>query len=61
MVMPVTLFLAAAFAVIFWSQGQGGPVAGMVFFGIIAIGFTTNALLPLIEKVKPHIPSRSKS
>ena len=61
MVMPVSLFLAAAFAVFSWSQGQGGPVAGLVFFGIIVIGFTINALQPLIEKVKPHLPSRSKS
>jgi hypothetical protein len=61
MVMPVALFIAAAFAVFSWSQGQGGPVAGLVFFGIIAIGFTINALLPLVEKIKPHIPSRSRS
>ncbi len=61
MVMPVTLFIAAAFAVLSWSQGQGGPVAGLVFFGIIAVGFTINALLPLVEKVRPHLPSRSKS
>ena len=61
MVMPVTLFLAVAFAVFSWSQGQGGPVAGLVFFGIIALGFTINAILPTIEKIKPHLPSRSKS
>jgi len=61
MVMPVTLFIAAAFAVFSWSQGQGGPVAGLVFFGIIAIGFTINTMLPTIEKIKPHLPSRSKS
>lgn len=61
MVMPVTLFVAAGFAVLSWSLGQGGPVAGLVFFGIIAIGFTINALLPAIEKAKPHLPSRSKS
>ncbi|MEX0621091.1 MAG: hypothetical protein WD181_05860 [Solirubrobacterales bacterium] len=61
MVMPVALFVAAAFAVFAWSQGQGGPVAGLIFFGIIAIGFTTNAVMPLVEKIKPYIPSRSKS
>lgn len=61
MVMPVSLFIATAFAVFSWSQGMGGPVAGLVFFGIIAIGFTINAVQPLVEKVKPHIPSRSKS
>jgi hypothetical protein len=61
MVMPVTLFIAAAAAVFSWSQGMGGPVAGLVFFGIIAVGFTINALMPLVEKIKPHIPSRTKS
>jgi hypothetical protein len=61
MVMPVTLFIAAAAAVFSWSQGMGGPVAGLVFFGIIAVGFTINAVQPLVDKVKPHLPSRSKS
>lgn len=61
MLMPVTLFIAFALAVFSWSQGQGGPVAGLVFFGVIAIGFTIDALMPLIEKTKPHLPSRSKS
>lgn len=61
MVMPVTLFIAFALAVFSWSQGQGGPVAGLVFFGVIAIGFTINAVSPLAARARPSTPTRSKS
>ncbi len=61
MVIPVSLFIAAAFAVFSFSQGQGGPVAGLVFFGILFIGILINATQPLVNMVKPHLPSRSKS
>jgi hypothetical protein len=36
--MVVTLFLALAAATLSYSIGQGGPVAGMVFFTILLIG-----------------------
>ncbi len=36
--MVVTVFLALAAAVFFYSIGQGGPVAGLVFFTILLIG-----------------------
>ena len=35
MLIPVSLFLALALAVFSYSQGQGGPVAGLVFFGVL--------------------------
>lgn len=39
MKMTVTLFLAIAVMVIGYAWlGQGGPVAGLVFFGILLIG-----------------------
>jgi prepilin signal peptidase PulO-like enzyme (type II secretory pathway) len=58
MVMPVSLFVALAFAIFSWSQGQGGPIAGLVFFGILLVGIVIHTLLPTIEKLKPHLPER---
>lgn len=60
MVIPVSLFIAAAFAVFSFSQGQGGPVAGLVFFGILFIGILINATKPLVAMITPHLPSRPK-
>lgn len=36
--MAITLFLALAAAVISYALGQGGPIAGMVFFTVLLIG-----------------------
>jgi hypothetical protein len=36
--MVVTLFLALAATTISYALGQGGPVAGMVFFSVLLIG-----------------------
>jgi hypothetical protein len=36
--MVVTIFLALAAATFFYSIGQGGPVAGLIFFTILLIG-----------------------
>jgi hypothetical protein len=36
--MVVTLFLALAAATLSYSFGQGGPVAGLIFFTILLIG-----------------------
>lgn len=36
--MAITLFLALAATVISYAFGQGGPVAGMVFFTVLLIG-----------------------
>lgn len=61
MIIPVTFFVALAFAVFSYSQGQGGPVAGLVFFGILFIGAFIQYSQPLIGKVKPHLPLPGKN
>ncbi|MBN8867020.1 MAG: hypothetical protein J0H98_05665 [Solirubrobacterales bacterium] len=52
MLIPVTLFVAAALAVFSYSQGQGGPVAGLVFFGVLFVGVLIHVCDPLIQKGK---------
>lgn len=45
--MVVSLFLALAFTVIGYAVfGQGGGVAGMVFFGVLLIGAALRVLQP---------------
>jgi hypothetical protein len=44
--MAVSLFLALAAATFFYSIGQGGPVAGLVFFTILLIGAMIRVLSP---------------
>jgi hypothetical protein len=44
--MVVTLFLALAAATFFYSIGQGGPVAGLIFFTILLIGAMIRVLSP---------------
>lgn len=53
MVIPVTFFLALAAMIISYALGQGGPMAGMVFFFVLFIGATIHYSKPLIEKLKP--------
>jgi len=36
--MVVTLFLALAATTVSYAFGQGGPVAGLVFFAVLLIG-----------------------
>jgi hypothetical protein len=60
MLMPVTFFVAIALAVFSYSQGQGGPVAGLVFFGVLFVGAFIHVTHPTILKVKESLPSRSK-
>lgn len=60
MVIPVTLFIAVALAVFSYSQGQGGPVAGLVFFGVLFIGAFIQYSQPLIDMVKPHLPGKNR-
>ncbi len=61
MIIPVTFFVAIAFAVFSYSQGQGGPVAGLVFFGILFVGTFIQYSQPLIEMIKPHLPIPGKN
>ena len=58
MLIPVTFFVAIALAVFSYSQGQGGPVAGFVFFGVLSAGAFTLVCQPLIEKGKALRPSK---
>ncbi|OJU93262.1 MAG: hypothetical protein BGO23_11260 [Solirubrobacterales bacterium 67-14] len=60
MLMPVTFFVAIALAVFSYSQGQGGPVAGLVFFGVLFLGAFIHVTHPTILKLKESLPSRSK-
>lgn len=46
MAMVVTLFLAIAAMVVSYALGQGGPVAGMVFFTVLLVGAATRVLQP---------------
>lgn len=47
MVMPVTFFLALGAMVTAYSWlGQGGGVAGLVFFGILLIGAVIRVVQP---------------
>ena len=44
--MVVTLFLALAAMVVSYAFGQGGPVAGMVFFTVLLIGAVLRVVQP---------------
>jgi hypothetical protein len=44
--MVVTLFLALAAMTLSYAFGQGGPVAGLVFFGVLFIGAAMRVLTP---------------
>ena len=58
MLIPVTFFVAIALAVFSYSQGQGGPVAGLVFFGVLFLGAFIHVTQPLVEKAKALKPSK---
>lgn len=42
----VTLFLALAAALVSYALGQGGPVAGMVFFAVLFVGAAARVVRP---------------
>jgi hypothetical protein len=44
--MVVTLFLALAATIVSYAIGQGGPVAGMVFFTVLLIGAAMRVAVP---------------
>jgi len=44
--MVVTLFLALAATTVSYAFGQGGPVAGLVFFTVLLIGAAVRILAP---------------
>ena len=47
MTLVVTLFLAISAMVVSYAFGQGGPIAGVVFFGILLIGSLVKLTAPL--------------
>ena len=53
MVLVVTLFLALAASVVSYAFGQGGPIAGLIFFGILMIGVLVKLTEPLRERLRP--------
>lgn len=59
MLIPVTFFVAIALAIFSYSQGQGGPVAGLVFFGVLFLGAFIHVTHPTILKAKEALPGRS--
>jgi len=42
----ITLFLALAATVLSYALGQGGPIAGMVFFTVLIIGAGIRVFAP---------------
>jgi hypothetical protein len=58
MIIPVTFFVAVALAVVSWTLGQGGPVAGLVFFAVLMVGILIKTSQPLVEKANPYLPER---
>jgi hypothetical protein len=42
----VTLFLALAAMTVSYALGQGGPVAGLVFFAVLFVGAAIRVLQP---------------
>lgn len=44
--MVITLFLALAAMTVSYAFGQGGPVAGLVFFTVLLIGGTIRVFAP---------------
>ena len=53
MTLVVTLFIALSAMVVSYAFGQGGPVAGLVFFAIMLIGALVKITQPLRERLRP--------
>ncbi|MGZ8667158.1 MAG: hypothetical protein ACXWZM_08620 [Solirubrobacterales bacterium] len=52
MTLVVTLFLALSAMVVSYAFGQGGPVAGLVFFTVLLIGVLVKLTQPLRERLR---------
>jgi hypothetical protein len=53
MTLVVSLFLGLTAMVISYAFGQGGPVAGLVFFGVLLVGLLVKLTQPLRERLRP--------
>jgi prepilin signal peptidase PulO-like enzyme (type II secretory pathway) len=52
MTLVVSLFLGLVAMVISYAFGQGGPIAGLVFFGVLMIGALIKLTHPLRERLR---------
>jgi prepilin signal peptidase PulO-like enzyme (type II secretory pathway) len=53
MTLVVALFLALSLMVVSYAFGQGGPIAGLVFFAILLVGVLLKLSHPLRERMRP--------
>ena len=53
MTLVVTLFVALSAMVVSYALGQGGPVAGLVFFAIMLVGSLVRLTAPIRERLRP--------
>jgi hypothetical protein len=53
MTLIVALFLGLVAMVVSYAFGQGGPIAGLVFFGVLMIGALIKLTQPLRERLRP--------
>jgi len=58
MLIPVTLFIAIAFALFSYSMNQGGPVAGLVFFAVLFVGVFIHVAKPMFEMINGALPEK---
>ncbi len=53
MALVVALFLGLCAMVVSYAFGQGGPIAGLVFFAIMMIGVLVKLSEPMRERLRP--------
>ena len=58
MLIPVTLFVAVAMALFSYSQNQGGPVAGCVFFAVLSVGVFIHVAKPMFQRINGALPEK---
>ena len=58
MLIPVTFFIAVAMALFSYSQNQGGPVAGCVFFAVLFVGVFLHVAKPMLEMINGLLPEK---
>ncbi len=53
MQLAIFTVVAAGLMVVSYAFGQGGPVAGLVFFSVLFLGILVQITRPLRERLKP--------